>query len=84
MKKLMIIGAMTGFALGMAIGFARQAEWPTMLWHACAAATALGWLMRWWGRVWIRGLRASIEQRRALEAAVRQQNPSTTHTLAKK
>ena len=79
---LMLIGAMIGFALGMALGFAGRAEWPTMLWHASAAAAFLAWLMRWWGRVWTRGLRASLEQRRALEAAARQRNPSTS--LAKK
>ena len=78
MKTLMLIGAMIGFSLGIALGFAGKAEWPTMLWHACAAAAALGWLMRWWGRVWSRGLRASLEQRHALEAALRQKTPSTT------
>jgi hypothetical protein len=82
MKILMLIGAMIGFSLGIALGFAGQAEWPTMLWHACAAAAVLGWLMRWWGRVWTCGLRASLEHRRALELTARQQNPS--NTLAKK
>jgi hypothetical protein len=47
-----------------------------MLWHASAAAAGLGWLMRWWGRVWTRELRAALEQRRALEVAARQQNQS--------
>ena len=79
---LMLTGAMIGFSLGLALGFAGRAEWPTTLWHACMAAAVLGWLMRWWGRVWTRGLQASLEQRRALEAAARQQNPSTA--LAKK
>ena len=77
MKMLMVIGAMIGFALGMALGFAGRAEWPTMLWHASAAAAVLAWLMRWWGRVWTRELRSSLEQRRALEAAARQHNPPT-------
>jgi hypothetical protein len=61
-----------GFLLGMALGLAGRAQWPTMLWHACVAAAVLGWLMRWWGRVWVQGLRTSLEQRRALEAATRQ------------
>jgi len=74
---LMVIGAMIGFALGMALGFAGRAEWPTMLWHASAAAAVLAWLMRWWGRVWTRELRSSFEQRRSLEAAARQHNPPT-------
>jgi hypothetical protein len=82
MKMLMLIGAMIGFSLGIALGFAGRAEWPTMLWHASAAAAGLAWLMRWWGRVWTRELRSSLEQRRALESAARQHNPSTS--LAKK
>jgi galactitol-specific phosphotransferase system IIC component len=77
---LMLIGAMIGFALGIALGIAGRAEWPTMLWHASAAAAVLGWLMRWWGRVWTRGLRASLEQRRAFGIAARQQNSSTSLT----
>jgi len=74
----MLIGAMIGFCLGIALGLAGRAEWPTMLWRSCTAAAVLGWLMLWWGRVWTRGLRASLEHRRALEVAARQeQSPST-------
>jgi hypothetical protein len=76
MKMLMLSGAMIGFLLGIALGFAGRAEWPTMLWHAAAAAAGLAWLMRWWGRVWTRELRSSLEQRRVLEAAARQPSPS--------
>ena len=82
MKMLMLIGAMLGFSLGIALGLTGRTEWPTMLWHACAAAAVLGWLMRWWGRVWNRELRSSLEQRRALETAARQQNQSPS--IAKK
>jgi hypothetical protein len=82
MKILMLCGALIGFSLGIALGYAGRAGWPGMLWHAAAAAAVLGWLMRWWGRVWTTGLRASLEQRRALELAARQQTPSTS--VAKK
>jgi hypothetical protein len=82
MKMLMLIGAMIGFSLGIALGIAGRAEWPTMLLHACAASALLGWLMRWWGRVWTRELRSALEQRRALEVTARQQNQSPS--LAKK
>ena len=78
MKTLMLMGAMIGFALGIALGIAGRAAWPTTLWHACAAAAFLGWLMRWWARVWTSNLRDALEQRRATEAAARQQNPSTS------
>ena len=74
----MLTGATIGFGMGIALGLAGRAEWPTMLWRACAAAAALGWLMLWWGRVWTRGLRASLEQRRTLEAAARQQQSAST------
>ena len=82
MKMLMLSGAMIGFSLGIALGYAGRAEWPSMLWHAAAAAAGLAWLMRWWGRVWTRELRASLEQRRALETAARQNSPS--HSQLKK
>jgi 2-methylcitrate dehydratase PrpD len=80
MKMLMLIGATIGFSLGLALGLAGRAEWPTVLWHSCAAAAGLGWLMRWWGRVWTSELRASLEQRRTLETAARQQTQSTAPT----
>jgi len=82
MKMLMLSGAMIGFSLGIALGFAGRAEWPTMLWHASTAAVAIAWLMRWWGRVWIRELQASLAQRRPLEPATHQHNVSIS--LAKK
>lgn len=78
MKLFMISGAIIGFTLGLALGVSGQAEWPTMLWHACAAAAGLGLLARWWGKVWLRGLHVSLLERRAAEAAARQKNQSTT------
>jgi galactitol-specific phosphotransferase system IIC component len=78
MKLFMLSGAIIGFSLGLALGFAGQAEWSSMLWHACAAAAALGLLARWWGRVWLRGLHVSVLERRAAEIAARQKNQSTT------
>ena len=78
MKMLMLIGAAIGFSLGLALGLAGRGDWPTTLLRACAAATALGWLMRWWGRVWLRGLQASLYERRLADAAARQQPQSST------
>jgi hypothetical protein len=82
MKTLMLTGALIGFVLGITLGLVGQAQWPSMLWHACAAAAVLGLLTRWWAGVWVSSLRASLEQRRAVEAAVRPPNPPTS--LAKK
>jgi hypothetical protein len=69
MKMLMLIGAILGFALGIALGLVGQAEWPAMLWRASVAAAAVGWLMRWWGRIWVRGLHDSLAQQRTSPAA---------------
>jgi hypothetical protein len=83
MKMLMLIGAAIGFLLGIALGLAGHVDWPATLLRACACAAALGWLMRWWGRVWFRGLEASIYERRLAEATARQQ-PSQPTNPAKK
>jgi len=83
MKTLMISGAMIGFCLGLALGMFSHSEWPSMLWHACAAAAALGLLTRWWGRAWTRNLQTAVYERRVAEAAARQQNPSS-NTFPKK
>ena len=78
MKMLMIMGAIIGFSLGLALGFANRADWPSTLLRACAAAAAVGLLMRWWGRVWLQSLKASLRERRLAEASARQQTPSST------
>jgi hypothetical protein len=78
MKTLMLCGAMIGFCLGLALGYAGRAEWPSMLWRACAAAAVLGVLMRWWAGVWLRSFQASLLERRAAEIAARQQAPATS------
>jgi galactitol-specific phosphotransferase system IIC component len=73
MKILMLTGAILGFALGIALGLSAGADWPSTLWRACAAAAAMGLLMRWWSGVLMRGFREAVEQRRALEAAANPQ-----------
>lgn len=60
MKKMMILGGMIGFAIGVGFGLAHQAEWPSILWRASIATLVAGLLMRWWGRIWISSLRESI------------------------
>lgn len=65
MKALMMLGAIVGFLIGSGFGIASQSPWPVSLWHACAAALMAAFLTRWWGRVWLRGLRESLEHRRA-------------------
>jgi len=69
MKMLMLIGAILGFALGIALGLVAQAEWPSMLWRASVGAAVVGLLMRWWGRIWVRGLQDALEQQRVAQTA---------------
>ena len=64
MKALMILGAIVGFLIGAGFGLAASSSWPAALWKACAAALVAGVLTRWWGRIWIHGLRDSLQQRR--------------------
>lgn len=68
MKIFMLTGAMLGFLLGIALGLGAGSDWPSTLWHACAGALALGVLMRWWARVWLRGFHETLEQRRSTQA----------------
>lgn len=64
MKRLMIIGGLLGFAIGMALGASTEgADAATMLWRACIAGAAGGFLLRWWGRVWVRCLRDAYAQK---------------------
>lgn len=76
MKALMLLGGMIGLAIGLGFGLAGRAPWPDALWRAAAAALAAGVMLRWWGRVWIRSLRAAHEQRHAeLVAAQQMETP---------
>ncbi len=63
MKKLMIMGGLTGFLIGFGVGLINDVSWPALFLRASVAAFAAGVLMRWWGGVWIRGLQESLSQR---------------------
>jgi hypothetical protein len=65
MKKLMLIGGMLGFAIGIIFGRLQSAEDSTVLWRSCVAALAAGWLMRWWGQVWVRNIHQAHADRLA-------------------
>jgi uncharacterized membrane protein YeiB len=69
MKALIILGAIVGFLIGAGFGLAGSSPWPAALWRACAAALVATVLTRWWSRVWMQGLRESLEQRRARHPA---------------
>jgi hypothetical protein len=64
MKALIILGSIVGFLIGAGFGLASSSPWPAAFWRACAAALAATILTRWWTRVWLQGLRDSLDQRR--------------------
>ena len=64
MKSFMILGSVVGFLIGAGFSLAGDCPWPTALWRATVASLVGAVLARWWGRVWIHGLRDAIEQRR--------------------
>lgn len=63
MKKLMLIGGMLGFVIGIVFGRLQAAEDSTVLWRSCVAALVAGLLMRWWGQVWVRGIHQAHVER---------------------
>ena len=72
MKLLLILGALIGFLTGIIFGLAGQSDWPSVFWHASAAALVSGLMMRWWGRVWMRNWKSALEARLAELEAQRQ------------
>jgi hypothetical protein len=63
MKLLMILGGLVGFVIGITFGIAQESPWPSVIWRASIGAYVAGMLMRWWGRVWVRGLQAAHHER---------------------
>ena len=69
MKSLMILGGLLGFGIGVSIGLLQHSDWPSILWRSAVVAYGTGWLMRWWGQVWLQGLREVGEERLAAARA---------------
>ena len=65
MKKLMLIGGLLGFGIGIVFGRLQSAENSTVLWRSCVAALVAGLLLRWWGQVWVRGIHQAHAERLA-------------------
>lgn len=74
MKKLMILGAILGFSAGAMLSVVQRSPWPEVLWRASIVCFATSYLFRWWGRVWLRSLRAAQMER--LHLAQMNQAPS--------
>lgn len=65
MKSLMLIGGLFGFAIGFALSWARENDWPSILLHACLGAYVTGLLFQWWGRAWLRNFESAMNDRRS-------------------
>lgn len=73
MKKLMIMGGLIGFFIGLAVGLAQGSSWSSILWRASVAAVFAGYLMRWWGQVWMNGLAEASQEKLAAAEALENQ-----------
>lgn len=62
MKLLILLGGLVGFVTGVGLGLIREKSLSSIILHACVVMYAGGLLMRWWGRVWVRGLQLSNEK----------------------
>jgi len=68
MKSLMILGAITGFILGIVSSISGDCTGSTILWHAGVTALVGGVLARWCGSLWLTGLADAMEQQRRARA----------------
>jgi hypothetical protein len=82
MKFALILGAMTGFAVGVLSGLAVSSSWQTCLINGCVGAIALALLLRWWRKVWVASLMESLHQQ-YLAAQQAGRKDAQTSTLAK-
>jgi hypothetical protein len=67
MKKLMMMGGLLGFSIGIISGLTQGVTWPALFLRASVSALAAGLLLRWWGCIWIRRLQESCDQNTAME-----------------
>jgi len=80
MKLLMILGGLVGFVIGITFGIAQESAWPSVIWRASIGAYVAGMLMRWWGRVWVRGLQEAHYERLAAVHSNADSQTKTIHT----
>ena len=73
MKKMMIMGGLVGFGIGVVTGLVKEITWPALFLRACVASLFSGLLFRWWGRVWISGFKDSVAP---AAAAPKRANPN--------
>jgi len=62
MKNLMILGGCLGFVGGSLIAWMNQDEALVLLTKACLATCIGGWLLRWWGQLWLNSLKVAVQE----------------------
>jgi protein-S-isoprenylcysteine O-methyltransferase Ste14 len=77
MKLIMLLGGLVGFTIGTEFSWAQRSPWPSVVWRAAIATLLAGLLLRWWGRLWIKCLAQSHQER---QAAPRQKRADATPT----
>lgn len=81
MKKLMMVGAVTGMAVVTAFGLQQRREPVETLLESCLAATGGALAMRWWGRMLIRNWHQAAGQARQGIAPVTPPTPNSSRRL---
>ena len=81
MKLLMLLGGLIGFLIGISFGLLQESTWPSIFWRASIAAYASGILMRWWGKVWIEGLKSAYQEKTIAQAKAEAQNKTSPSML---
>lgn len=76
MKKMMMMGGLLGFGIGAVTGWVNEVGLPALFLRACVAALVSGLLFRWWGRVWLSGLKESLEKAAAAAGNAKNGQPT--------
>ncbi|MGB9603675.1 MAG: hypothetical protein ACP5MG_11210 [Verrucomicrobiia bacterium] len=63
MKLMLMIGGFVGFGIGVILGVAQSGSWQDVIWKSAVAAYIAGFLMKWWGTVWIKSIQESESMR---------------------
>jgi hypothetical protein len=64
MKRIMLIGGIGGFLIGMGLGMVTEGStWSGIFLRSAIATLFGGVLLRWWGENWVQTLREVHEQR---------------------
>ncbi len=72
LRLLALLGGLIGFIVGIGLGWLNHCQAAEAFWRASVTALAAGWLMRWWGRVWVQSLQQAMVERKAEASATKE------------